>query len=468
MEIEEFTGLVHLTEKLGLISHFNVLDILSQIGTAENRFIDPKILIQNNYLTPWQISKIVAGEGSLLLFDGYQLLGPIGFGKLGRLYKAKKIDTGETVALKVLRKRHLGDEFETFNFLRQAEILKDIDHPNIIKTLDLSTGNGNTPPYFSMEWVRGGSIYDWLEVKTFLSCPEACLIMEEISKTLVFFQKLGITHGNLSGTKILFENHSQPKLNNFRYGTIFDPKTGKIQSQPDLSFDYSGLARHTKKTPSNSQSDIFFAGCLFYHMLTGKSLLPGSYQKRKKMYNSDEFTLMFNKEFEKTLPSEILGVIKNMISLDPKSRYTDFIQVQIAIQAIQKKIKADYLNNSDGKESTIFLVMNSDKNKTLIKAYMQNRGFRILQANNLSQALDVYKREPFRHLILELDNYLSIKDAFTKIVNESEMRRLTLHTVFLLKGRKPINIPARHGNTFIEKPIDFSLVMEQILAYEKA
>jgi response regulator RpfG family c-di-GMP phosphodiesterase len=177
---------------------------------------------------------------------------------------------------------------------------------------------------------------------------------------------------------------------------------------------------------------------------------------------------MFNKEFEKTLPSEILGVIKNMISLDPKSRYTDFIQVQIAIQAIQKKIKADYLNNSDGKESTIFLVMNSDKNKTLIKAYMQNRGFRILQANNLSQALDVYKREPFRHLILELDNYLSIKDAFTKIVNESEMRRLTLHTLFLLKGRKPINIPARHGNTFIEKPIDFSLVMEQILAYEKA
>jgi hypothetical protein len=82
--------------------------------------------------------------------------------------------------------------------------------------------------------------------------------------------------------------------------------------------------------------------------------------------------------------------------------------------------------------------------------------------------LDVYKREPFRHLILELDNYLSIKDAFTKIVNESEMRRLTLHTLFLLKGRKPINIPARHGNTFIEKPIDFSLVMEQILAYEKA
>ena len=38
MEIEEFTGLVHLTEKLGLISHFNVMDILSQIGTAENRY----------------------------------------------------------------------------------------------------------------------------------------------------------------------------------------------------------------------------------------------------------------------------------------------------------------------------------------------------------------------------------------------------------------------------------------------
>jgi hypothetical protein len=98
---------------------------------------------------------------------------------------------------------------------------------------------------------------------------------------------------------------------------------------------------------------------------------------------------------------------------------------------------------------------------------MQNRGFRILQANNLEQALNVYSRESFKHLIIELDSYLSIKETFTKMITESELRRRFLHTVFLVGKKKLMHIPARNGNTFIETPIDFSLVMEKIMLHER-
>ena len=120
------------------------------------------------------------------------------------------------------------------------------------------------------------------------------------------------------------------------------------------------------------------------------------------------------------------------------------------------------------KFSTIFLVIRNDKKRQLIKAYMQNRGFRILQANNLEQALTVYNREHFKHLIIELDSYLSIKETFSKMIIESELRRRFLHTIFLVGKKKPLHIPARNGNTFIETPIDFSLVMEKIMAHEKS
>jgi len=113
------------------------------------------------------------------------------------------------------------------------------------------------------------------------------------------------------------------------------------------------------------------------------------------------------------------------------------------------------------------LVIRSDKKRQLIKAYMQNRGFRILQANNLEQALNVYSRESFKHLIIELDSYLSIKETFAKMITESELRRRFLHTIFLVGKKKLMHIPARHGNTFIETPIDLSLVMEKILLHEK-
>jgi len=467
MEIEEFTGLVQLTEKLGLITPDIAQEILTYINAGTSRLIDPKILIQKNHLTAWQISKIVAGDGTMLLFNGYHLLSPIRLGQLGRTYKAKKIETGEVVALKVLRKRHITNNFETLKFLRQGEILKNISHPNIVKTLDIFPGTKNIPPYLALEWIKGGSIYDWLEIKTFLSCPEACLIMEELSKAFLYLQKIGISHGNFSGAKVLLDNTSHPKINNFRYGSIFDPATGQIKNQDSLSFDYAGLDKHTGASLTNTQSDIFFAGCLFYHLLTGKPLLPGLFQKRKEMYNSEEFQFIFNTEFEKTLPSETMPIIKNMISIDPKKRYTDFLQVQIAIQSIRKKIHAEYGVNSAENSSTIFLVIRNDHKRKLIKAYMQNRGFRILQANNLEQALDIYNREPFKHLILELDSYLSIKDTFSKLITESELRRRFLHTVFLVGKKKPLHIPARHGNTFIETPIDFPLVMEKIMTNEK-
>jgi hypothetical protein len=53
------------------------------------------------------------------------------------------------------------------------------------------------------------------------------------------------------------------------------------------------------------------------------------------------------------------------------------------------------------------------------------------------------------------------------MITESELRRRFLHTIFLVGKKKLMHIPARHGNTFIETPIDFSLVMEKILLHEK-
>lgn len=468
MEIEEFTGLVHIAERFGLIDSLAAEELLSPYIHDKNQSIDPKILSQKNFLTAWQINKLLSGNGTQILFDGYQLLTPVGFGKLGRTYKAKKINTGELVALKVLRKRCLGNNEETNHFLRQADILKNIEHPNLLKFSDIHYGKNDTPPYLALEWIKGGTVYDWLDVKTFLSCPEALIIMEEITNTFVHLHRIGITHGNFTGTKVLLENPLSPKINNFRYGTVSNPVTSEVTNEAPTSFEYGGLAKHTGESPANTQADIFFAGCLFYHLLTGKSPLPSSYEKRKALYDSGEFQFVYNTEFEKTLPAETLPVIKNMMAIDPKARYTDFIQVKIAIGAIQKKMQAENGLIKSALVSTVFLVIQNDKKRQLAKAFFQNRGFRILQANNLEQAFTVYCREPFKHLVVELDDFNSVKATYMKIVVETELRRLFLHMIFLLKKSFVSDIPARHGNSFIDPPVEFSAILKKIITHEKA
>ncbi len=465
MEIEEFTGLVQIAQRFGLIDSSSADGILSELIHDNNKSIDPKLLTKKNLLTAWQINKLLSGNGTQILFDGYQLLTPVGFGKLGRTYKAKSINTGELVALKVLRKRCLGNNDETNYFLRQAHILENIEHPNLCKFTDIHLGNNEIPPYLASEWIKGGTLYDWLDIKTFLSCPETLVIMEEISKTFVHLHRIGITHGNFTGTKILLENPLSPKINNFRYGTT--SSLNATIKNPPISFEYAGLAKHTGESPENTQADIFFAGCLFYHLLTGKSPLPGTYEKRRDFYNSGKFQLVFNLEFEKTIPVEILPVIKNMLAVDPKSRYKNFIQVQIAIGAIRKKMQAEYGLEKSTPISTVFLVIQSDQKRILAKAFLQNRGFKILQANNLEQAFDTYCREPFKHLVVDLNDYNSVKTTYLKLVNESELRRHFLHIIFLLKNRFLNEIPARHGNSFIDPPVEFSAIFEKILAHNK-
>lgn len=91
MEIEEFTALVHITQQLGLISPFVAEEVLAHTRISNSKFIDPKILTEHNYLTDWQIGKIVSGDGTMLLFNGYHLLFRLGQENWGELTKPGKL-----------------------------------------------------------------------------------------------------------------------------------------------------------------------------------------------------------------------------------------------------------------------------------------------------------------------------------------------------------------------------------------
>ena len=98
-------------------------------------------------------------EGSA--FGGYQIVRRLGAGAFGSVYEALKLPLRKRTALKVLHRQHLINLEVVQRFLREAEIVAQMEHPHIVGVFDRGTHEGQ--PYIAMDFLEGGSLAALLE-----------------------------------------------------------------------------------------------------------------------------------------------------------------------------------------------------------------------------------------------------------------------------------------------------------------
>jgi serine/threonine protein kinase len=167
-------------------------------------------------------------------FMGYKIIKTLGIGNVGTVMLVEK--DGSYFAVKILRKDTTPESYaiRMQRFAREAEILRRIDHPNIVKIYDYNFDDQKGLPYLIMEHVNGRQLSQHIKQKT-LDFDIKISIIKQTADALDYVHRQGIIHRDIKPENILVTDEGIVKITDFGIGKIIDSEltiTGDVMGSP--------------------------------------------------------------------------------------------------------------------------------------------------------------------------------------------------------------------------------------------
>jgi WD40 repeat protein/serine/threonine protein kinase len=206
---------------------------------------------------------------------GYEILGELGRGGMGVVYKARQVSLQRLVAVKMILAGSHSSEDSQRRFRREVEAIAHLQHPNLVQVHEVGSHEGC--PYYSMEYVEGGTLDQKLAGKP--QPPEqAAALIETLARTMHALHQQGVVHRDLKPVNILLTADGMPKISDFGLAKRLDDSAG-----PTLSGEIMGTPSYMAPEQATGESkhvgpatDVYALGAILYEMLTGRPPFHGA------------------------------------------------------------------------------------------------------------------------------------------------------------------------------------------------
>jgi serine/threonine protein kinase/class 3 adenylate cyclase len=261
----------------------------------------------------------------------YEVLSQIGTGGTGIVYKVRDQETGEIVALKILKPEIATDPDVQENFKRELCLARKITHKNVCRIHEFSRWNGTA--YTSMEFVEGESLSSRLYRVGSLPINEAVEIARKICAGLREAHAQGIVHRDLKPANIMLDRNGAVKIMDFGIARMVQrdgPMTGTIVGTPSYM-----APEQAELKPVSSCTDIYVLGLLLYEMITGVAAFNGDTPVAVALKQIRDYPKR-PREIVPHLSGAIDAVVMKCLQKDPAKRFQSADQFEIALVKAMK------------------------------------------------------------------------------------------------------------------------------------
>jgi tetratricopeptide (TPR) repeat protein/tRNA A-37 threonylcarbamoyl transferase component Bud32 len=265
---------------------------------------------------------------------GYEVLAELGRGAMGAVFKARQVKLNRLVALKMILGGDLASANGLARFRAEGEAVARLRHPNIVQVYD--SGEQAGVPFFSMEFVAGGSLADQLRGTPMPPRPAAALA-EILARAVQAAHGQGIVHRDLKPANILLDTDGTPKIADFGLAKQLGSSSGQtasgaVMGTPSYMAPEQAAGRTRDVGPA---ADVYALGAILYDLLTGRPPFRAASVMETLMQVMHEEPVAIRR-LQPGVPRDLETICHKAMARDARRRYATARELSEDLQRFAK------------------------------------------------------------------------------------------------------------------------------------
>jgi serine/threonine protein kinase len=262
----------------------------------------------------------------------YEIVGHVGHGVAADVYKAYQAKLDRHVAVKILSPTFVGEQAFLARFVREAQAVARLDHPNILPVYDFDRQNDLV--YIVMQYVDSGSLDDLLGQP--LPFDLTLHILEQVGSALSHAHQRGIVHRDVKPGNILLGPDNWVLLTDFGLVKILETPANLTPSGMSLGTPAYMAPEQVAGEQVDQRADIYSLGATLYQMVTGRVPFEGGTGMAVAFKHLSE-ALVPPRRLNPHLSAAVDKVIVKALSKEPDLRYQTVDELVAAFREAPKR-----------------------------------------------------------------------------------------------------------------------------------
>jgi serine/threonine protein kinase len=280
------------------------------------------VMIKNGVLT-WTQAMVLKGvslgdwKGGLA-FPDYKVLRHVGEGGMADVYEATYLPVKARVALKILKTEFCLQEGYRLRFKREANILLNLDHDNIVEGREYRTHDG--VDFYAMSFVDGISVLDLLDKGVKLTEGLAVHVAAQVADALEHMRQKGIVHRDVKPGNLVVDPEGVVRIIDFGLAKVMKDMRQDVGAETTVgTVEYMSPEQARGESDVDTRSDVYALGVTLFHMATGELPVQGS--QSEIMYGHVKQPVEFTPRQRARLSAPTMFILKKALEKDPAARY---------------------------------------------------------------------------------------------------------------------------------------------------